>query len=363
MTRNRGALLFALVLACAPDGRPPGRPARSAPSGEPSTGPPMPAPQLVLAFRAARLEAADEMLAIVLVLPPDSRGFEASWVLARGSPAQAGRAIEALRTAEVPPLRRLLLQCAGGPDPASRDPAVLLLSAAGVADVQPLVGRALRTEASEGSLGALARAAGRLGPFLPVSALKTALARARTGPALLEITAALGPALDAGALRILASRGAAAGPALDLALRLLRGAGPASNPAGIEARPAGASTVGPEAVAILRARAAAIAEADADRDRAVCRWLGRRLGGQGPEAAAAAEALGAIGSRMAAAELVGALEHADRPLAAAISSALASALRVAPAKTPADPRELRRAWFPILATLFPDENGSPSNRP
>lgn len=271
--------------------------------------------------------------------------------------------IEALQPGEIGPLQASLLRRARGVEPAARDPALLALAGAGLADVQPLVARALRTEASERSLALLARAAGRLGPFLPVAALKTALARARTAPALVAITEALGSALDAEALRILASRGTAAGEALELALRLLRGSGASPPPAVAAARPSPASALRPEAVAALRARAAVIAAADAERETAVVGWLGRRLAARGPEAVASAEALGAIGSRSAAAELARELDHADSTLAAAISSALGATLRIAPSRSPRDPRELRREWFPILATLFPGANASPSNHP
>jgi hypothetical protein len=201
-------------------------------------------------------------------------------------------------------------------------------------------------------LRALAAAAGCLGPLLPVDALKTALGRAKTGEALVAIVDALGPALDADAIRIVASRGPPAAEALIRALGWLRGSA-ARPPPG---PPPGARAPAPAApsVAVLRSRGAGIAAEETEREREAVRALARRLQPAAPGGASAVAALGAIGSRGAAAALATALFEVDGELVRAVSVALAALLQIAPERSPASVRGLRRAWMPIVATLLPE---------
>jgi hypothetical protein len=348
-------LATGLLSACAPDAAPPAGTAVPASPARP--GLPAPACEILGLFRAARAAAAEDLAAIALALPPGARDAEAAWVLARAPPAQARPLIEALEAAEVPRLERALRLRGGASDPAERDPALLALARAGILDAQPLVARALRTEGSERSLAALAEAAALFGPAAPVEALKTALARARTPDALLALTASFGPAIDADAVRVLASRGSGGKAALEEALRVLRG-GRCRPPRG-ETGPGPRPDPGPAAVSLLRARARQIVDEDAAREAAATAELGARLGGGGGAAAEAADALREVGTRAAALRLAAALPGADRGLAARISAGLAAILQIAPERRPEDVDALTRAWFPILATLLPDEDEPP----
>jgi hypothetical protein len=353
------AAAAALLIGCGAE-RLPGPARASASPGETrdaGLGPAVPASELLGLRETARHEAAGELVGIVLILRPGDREAEVSWVLAYADPARKGQVLDSLTPAEILRFQREIRGSARSIDPAERDPALAALVKAGELDVQPLVARALRTEGSEASLVALAAVASRLGPLLPAAALRTALARARTARALLAITEALGSSLDAEALRILASRGSAAGPALERAITRMRGQ---DLPAGQELdSPPAASVPTAAAIELAHRRAAEIIGDDAARERAAARRLSSWLSTRSLDAADAAAALGVLRTPSATAALALALGEAEGELLAAVSAALADALGVGPARVPESSRELRALWFPILATLVGPERQPP----
>jgi hypothetical protein len=395
-----------LAVACGPSPEEGVAASLPAPSPVPASAIPLAAEDISWVVRRARLAAASELVAITGSLPPGTRDAEAAWLLRHGDARSKAVLIAALDIPEVVRLRRLLRAAATSQDTTERDRALCALARAGEVDVQPLVARALRFEASEPSLTALARAAADLGAVRPTAAIAEALARARSPEALAALARALGNAVDAATLAAVASRGRAGAEALRIAVgalrtpalvaswdsmgltaeacrvlldaaddpvhagelgrladrgltrfeleRMLGGEVVLERAAVPVAEPARCPELPAAAVATLRCRAVELLERDAHLVAAATGVLAARLRLGERDVASAAFALGAIGGREAVVVLGRAVLDAPSPAPAEVSEALTHALGVGPPAIPKDASATDRWWFPVIATLVPE---------
>ena len=255
--------------------------------------------------------------------------------------------------------RRLILrECARSADPDERDrgPGGALT---GGRRRRVAAGRPRSPRRAPRSLAGGARRGGRnLGPLRPTDALKTALARARR-------RARASRSRRRSEMRWMPRRSGSWARAARFAPPLW------SRPSECSATRASrrfrvrtadapqsrsrACDVSAEAAAALHSAAACAIAEDAARERELTRWLASRLKRRGPGAPGAAVALGALGGRDATAALAEALRDADGLLIKTVSASLATALRTSPEREPEDPIEIRRLWFPILATLVRED--------
>jgi hypothetical protein len=356
---GRSVLIWFAALAAASCGRP-GPPVVPAPRADPQPriGAGLPATELFLAFLHARAAAATEMGAIAAALPAGARDDAIAWLIRSAPENERISVIAGLDAEETSRAREDLLWVAGSREVRERDAALGALARAGETGVAPLVAHGLRTARSEASIRTLSEAARRLDGLVPPDALETVLGRARTSDTLVVVTDALGAAIDADALRILAGHGLKGRAALERACAALRSRPDGEAPAQGRFDPPPRSAAPEPAIAVLRARAATVADADRQLRCALVRELAARVLEGGRDALGAAESLGALGGRDAVAALARGLFEGCDATGAAVTAALKRALRQAPEKTQEDLTEQRRLWAPLLAALVGEDEAA-----
>ena len=345
--------LLVLLAGCVPDPAALERtpPRESAPDSE---GPGLVAGELLHLFGFARAAAAAEVEAVALALPCGCRDGEIAWVLEHAPAIAKARVIASLDRGETARASLMLRECARSADPDERDAALAALTRAGDADVMPLVARALRVELREASLVVLAAAAGTSAPCARLTRSRPRSRgrgrRARASRSRRHSEMRWMPRRSGSWAR--AARFAPphwsepCNSSATRASRRFRVRYPTQLRSG--RAPATPRPKRPRRSTWRRLRRSPRTPFGSVSSRAGSR---AGSGAEVPERPAPRWRWARSAARDATAALAEALRDADGLLIKTVSASLATALRTSPEREPEDPIEIRRLWFPILATL------------